>query len=66
MSGEPFVANLNCTLPEFRLAGPMDRITQNLEDEGVEKFSSALHRLMFSLKEKQNALPTGSSANVGR
>lgn len=53
MSGEPFVANLNCTLPEFRLAGPMDRITQNLEDEGVEKFSSALHRLMFSLKENK-------------
>jgi hypothetical protein len=44
----------------------MARISQNLEDEGVEKFSSALHRLMFSLKAKQNALPTGSPANVGR
>ena len=66
MSCKPFVANLHYTLPEFRLAGPMDRITQNLENKSVEKFSSALHRLMFALKEKQNAVPTGSPANEGR
>ena len=31
----------------------IDTITQQLEDEGVEKFVSALKRLMISLKEKE-------------
>jgi hypothetical protein len=32
-----------------------NRITKQLEDEGVDKFSSALTRLMGSLQEKQAA-----------
>lgn len=36
----------------------LDKATQQLEDEGVEKFVSALNRLMHSLKEKQSAIKT--------
>ena len=36
----------------------LDQVTQQLEDEGVEKFVSALDRLMHALKEKQAALKT--------
>jgi len=35
----------------------LDAATDQLEQEGVEKFSAALHRLMVSLKEKQVAIP---------
>jgi transaldolase len=34
----------------------IDGATQQLEHEGVEKFVSALDRLMLSLKEKQSAI----------
>jgi transaldolase len=34
----------------------IDEATQQLEDKGVEKFVSALDRLMLSLKEKQSAI----------
>jgi transaldolase len=36
----------------------LDKATQQLEDEGVEKFVAALDRLMHSLNEKQTALQT--------
>lgn len=36
----------------------LDRATRQLEDEGVEKFVSALDRLMNSLQEKQAAIRT--------
>jgi transaldolase len=36
----------------------LDRATQQLEDEGVEKFVSALDRLLASLREKQAAIHT--------
>jgi transaldolase len=36
----------------------LDKATQQLEDEGVEKFVSALDRLMLSLGEKQAAIRT--------
>jgi len=38
----------------------LNQITQQLEDEGVEKFSSALQRLMAALEEKQTAASTSS------
>jgi transaldolase len=34
----------------------LDKATQQLEEEGVEKFVSALNRLMLALKEKQAAI----------
>jgi transaldolase len=34
----------------------LDRVTQQLEEEGVEKFVSALDRLMLAVKEKQAAI----------
>ena len=34
----------------------LDEVTQQLEDEGVEKFSAAFNRLIVSLKEKQAAV----------
>lgn len=40
----------------------LDQITQQLEDEGVEKFSSALARLMESLKEKRTDMPASLPA----
>lgn len=33
----------------------LDTVTQQLEDEGVEKFSAAFDRLMASLEEKMVA-----------
>ena len=43
-------------LQDLSLLGiDLDRVTQQLEEEGVEKFSSALTRLMDSLKEKHSA-----------
>jgi transaldolase len=36
----------------------LDKATQQLEEEGVEKFVSALDRLMHSLKEKQSPVKT--------
>jgi transaldolase len=35
----------------------LNAVTQQLEQEGVDKFSAAFDRLMFSLKEKQAATP---------
>jgi transaldolase len=35
----------------------LDVVTQQLEQEGVDKFSAAFDRLMTSLKEKQAAIP---------
>ena len=43
----------------------MDRITRDLEDESVEKFSFALCLWTFFLNKKQNALSKGSPTNVG-
>ena len=34
----------------------LDRATQQLEEEGVEKFVSALNRLMLSIRKKQAAM----------
>ncbi|MGE5462880.1 MAG: transaldolase [Syntrophothermus sp.] len=36
----------------------LDQATQQLEDQGVEKFSTALNKLMAALKDKQSALHT--------
>ena len=38
----------------------LDRATQQLEDEGVEKFVSALDHLMRTLREKQAAIPAAT------
>lgn len=35
----------------------IDRVTQELEDQGVEKFTTSLNHLMESLKEKRAAVP---------
>jgi transaldolase len=37
-------------LPEFRIS--IDKVTQQLEDEGVEKFNTPFDKLMETLKEK--------------
>ena len=42
----------------------LDAITQQLEDEGVEKFVSAFERLMSSIREKQVAVNTVRSDGV--
>jgi transaldolase/transaldolase/glucose-6-phosphate isomerase len=39
----------------------LDAITQQLEDEGVEKFVSAFERLMSSIRKKQAAVHTMGS-----
>ena len=56
------LASANQVLNDLASIGiDLDQITQQLEDEGVEKFSAALHRLMASLEEKQTAMSTSSS-----
>ena len=37
-------------LPEFRIS--IDKVTQQLEDEGVDKFNKPFDKLMETLKEK--------------
>lgn len=41
-----------------RVGIDLDQITQDLEAQGIEKFSVALNRLMASLQDKQAAIPT--------
>jgi transaldolase len=36
----------------------LDQITQQLEDQGVEKFATSLTKLMDSLQQKQSAMRT--------
>ena len=43
----------------------LDAVTQQLEDEGVEKFSNSLDRLIAALREKQAAIPvTGQTKST--
>ncbi len=44
----------------------LDAVTQQLEDEGVEKFSKSMDKLLAALKEKQAAIPvTGATKPAG-
>jgi transaldolase len=57
LSLEQNISQAYHTLNKLALVGvDLDKATQQLEDEGVEKFTSALDRLMHSLKEKQSAI----------
>jgi transaldolase len=59
LSLEQNISQAYHVLNKLSLVGvDLDKATQQLEDEGVEKFVSALDRLMDSLKEKQSALQT--------
>jgi transaldolase len=44
----------------------LDQATQQLEDEGVEKFSKALNKLMTALHEKQDALLATQQSRTNR
>jgi transaldolase len=57
LSLEQNISQAYHTLNKLSLVGiDLDQATQQLEEEGVEKFVSALNRLMLSLKEKQSAV----------
>jgi transaldolase len=57
LSLEQNISHAYHVLNKLPLVGiDLDRATQQLEDEGVEKFVSALDRLMLALKEKQAAM----------
>jgi transaldolase len=57
LSLEEDISRAYNVLNQLPLVGiDIDKTTQQLEDEGVEKFVSALDRLMHSLKEKQSAI----------
>jgi transaldolase len=43
----------------------LDAVTQQLEDEGVEKFSNSMDRLMAALQEKQAAVPVTGRSKPG-
>lgn len=59
LSLEQNISQAYHTLNKLSLVGiDLDRATQQLEEAGVEKFVSALNRLMLSLKEKQSAVHT--------
>jgi transaldolase/transaldolase/glucose-6-phosphate isomerase len=59
LSLEQNISQAYHTLNKLSLVGiDLDQATQQLEEEGVEKFVSALNRLMLSLKEKQSAVQT--------
>jgi transaldolase len=59
LSLEQKIAQAYHTLNKLSLVGiDLDRATQQLEEEGVAKFASALNRLMLSLREKQAAVHT--------
>jgi transaldolase len=59
LSLEQNISQAYHVLNKLSLVGiDLDTATQQLEDEGVEKFVSALDRLMLSLKEKQAAIQT--------
>ncbi len=59
LSLEQNISRAYHTLNKLSLVGiDLDRATQQLEEEGVEKFVSALERLMLSLREKQAAIHT--------
>ena len=59
LSLEQDVSQAYHVLNKLSLVGiDIDKVTQQLEDEGVEKFVSALNRLMHSLTEKQAAIQT--------
>ena len=59
LSLEQNISQAYHVLNKLSLVGvDLDKATQQLEDEGVEKFVSALDRLMHSLKEKQFAVKT--------
>jgi transaldolase len=57
LSLEKNISPAHHVLNKLTLVGiDLDSATQQLEEEGVEKFVSALNRLMLSLKEKQSAI----------
>ena len=57
--GQQNISQAYHVLNKLSLIGiDLDKATQQLEDEGVEKFVAALDRLMHSLKEKQDTLQT--------
>jgi transaldolase len=59
LSLEQNISQAYHVLNKLSLVGvDLDKATQQLENEGVEKFTSALDRLMLSLKEKQAAIKT--------
>ena len=59
LSLEQNISRAYHTLNKLSLVGiDLERATQQLEEEGVEKFVSALERLMLSLREKQAAIHT--------
>jgi transaldolase len=59
LSLEQNISQAYDVLNKLSLVGvDLDQATQQLEEEGVEKFVSALDRLMNSLKEKQFAVKT--------
>ena len=59
LSLEQNISRAYHTLNKLSLVGiDLDQATQQLEEEGVEKFVSALERLMLSLREKQAAIHT--------
>jgi len=52
------ISDAHRILSDLPLLGfDLDAVTQQLEQEGVEKFSAAFNRLMDSLKEKQAVIP---------
>jgi transaldolase len=59
LSLEQNISQAYHVLNKLSLVGvDLDKATQQLEEEGVEKFVSALDRLMHSLKEKQSPVKT--------
>jgi transaldolase/transaldolase/glucose-6-phosphate isomerase len=56
MKSNQNVSEANQVLNNLSFVGiDLDAVTQQLEQEGVEKFSAAFDRLMVSLKEEQAA-----------
>lgn len=59
ISLEENISQASDVLNKLSLIGvDLDKATQQLEDEGVEKFVSALDRLMHSLQQKESAIKT--------
>jgi transaldolase len=44
----------------------LESVTQQLEDEGVEKFSKSMDKLMTVLQEKQAAIPVTGRTTPGK
>ena len=61
LSLEQNISQAYHVLNKLSLVGiDLDRATQQLEDEGVDKFTSALDRLLLSIREKQAARYPGA------